>query len=109
MFTPSVFSPDVSLSRALSTSSHCRSSSATPASSQVSRSYDGPLDIYLSKVKAGELNADPQQQKVVERLQKLHNDLKNFEPAKAATSSSWFAVSVLSFIWSSRLNDLNGD
>ncbi|XP_005093260.1 AFG1-like ATPase [Aplysia californica] len=50
--------------------------------------FDGPLDVYLSKIKSGELNSDAQQKNVVERLQALHRELETYQPA-GKQKTSW--------------------
>ncbi|BFZ13061.1 hypothetical protein BsWGS_16100 [Bradybaena similaris] len=54
-----------------------------------SASSNGPLDLYLSQVKSGQLNEDAQQHKVVERLQVLHEELQTYQP-KGKLKESWF-------------------
>ncbi|CAL1538503.1 unnamed protein product [Lymnaea stagnalis] len=58
------------------------------------RTKDGPLCVYLTKIAAGELNKDNHQQKVVERLQTLYEDLETYQPRptrqKGSSVSSWF-------------------
>lgn len=56
-----------------------------------SASSNGPLDLYLSQVKSGQLNKDAQQHKVVERLQVLHEELQTYQP-KGKLKESWFKV-----------------
>lgn len=63
--------------------SYCHVSAAT------SRTSDGPLGVYLSKVEAGELQQDSHQQKVVERLQSLHYDLMTYSPDQH--TDSWLS------------------
>lgn len=58
----------------------------------------GPLAMYLSKVVPGELNKDANQQKVVERLQALHEKLKTYQP-QGNKSISWFKVRDLVLIY----------
>ncbi|KAI8790610.1 lactation elevated protein 1, partial [Biomphalaria glabrata] len=53
----------------------------------------GPISVYEQKVSRGELNRDAHQLKVVERLQKLHETLKSYQPDVATTKqkkSFWF-------------------
>ncbi|XP_055891092.1 AFG1-like ATPase [Biomphalaria glabrata] len=53
----------------------------------------GPISVYEQKVSQGELNRDAHQLKVVERLQKLHETLKSYQPDVATTKqkkSFWF-------------------
>lgn len=51
---------------------------------------DGPLKVYARKTAVGELNKDDHQQKVVERLQLLHETLKTYQPTVKESGTSWF-------------------
>ena len=74
--------------------SRLSSSSAHPGN-EASPGGDGPLGVYKQKLQKGELNTDPQQERVVERLQKLHSDLKTYQPRKA--TKGWFSVRLVYF------------
>ena len=50
---------------------------------------NGPLGVYKSKVEGGELQWDSHQQKVVERLQILHQELSTYNPDQH--TESWLA------------------
>jgi cell division protein ZapE len=47
----------------------------------------GPLPLYRTRRKAGHLQPDPAQELAAEKLQSLHNALRNYEPA--AGSAGW--------------------
>lgn len=42
--------------------------------------FSGPFASYFTKIRAGDLHQDSHQQKVVERLQVLHEQLVNYNP-----------------------------
>ena len=56
-----------------------------------SRSTNGPIGVYQEKVKSGELQPDSHQEKIVRRLQVLHQELTSYNPDQAG-GSSWFAT-----------------
>jgi len=68
------------------------SDSITPESGKTS--FDGPLDVYLDKIKTGELNQDSHQLHVVKKLEALHKELLTYQPQKQIKKpSSWFNLS----------------
>ncbi|XP_059170251.1 AFG1-like ATPase [Physella acuta] len=61
-----------------------------PSETGLGNVTDGPLKVYARKITVGELNKDDHQQKVVERLQLLHETLKTYQPIVKETGTSWF-------------------
>jgi cell division protein ZapE len=48
---------------------------------------DGPLPLYRARRRAGQLQADPQQELAAEKLQSLHNALRGYRPSQGR--SGW--------------------
>ncbi|KAK7106970.1 AFG1-like ATPase isoform X2 [Littorina saxatilis] len=66
---------------------------ATPhASGATNSTEEGPLGVYLSKVQRRELERDSHQQKVVERLQRLHHELETYNPDQ--NTDTWFSKTI---------------
>ena len=40
----------------------------------------GPVELYRERIQAGLIHADPEQQRVVVRLQRLHEELRHYRP-----------------------------
>ncbi|MGB0697706.1 MAG: cell division protein ZapE [Rhodospirillaceae bacterium] len=50
---------------------------------------DGPLSRYRRKAESGGLIPDPAQERALERLQKLHHDLKSYHPPAPVKTGGW--------------------
>ncbi|KAI0375886.1 AFG1-like ATPase [Pilatotrama ljubarskyi] len=51
-----------------------------PSSSTVQETPQSPLQQYHRLVESGTLKADPHQERIIQKLQRLHNDLLHYEP-----------------------------
>lgn len=50
---------------------------------------DGPLAVWREKCRSGEIEHDPAQELAAEKLQSLHNALRDYSPAAGGWGASW--------------------
>ncbi|GFO23803.1 lactation elevated protein 1 [Plakobranchus ocellatus] len=74
------------------TSQATSSSDGTESYSDFSKVQDGPLRDYIQRISSGQLNEDKQQRTVVEKLQRLHEQLNDYTPSVKGQRLSWFKV-----------------
>jgi cell division protein ZapE len=60
---------------------------------RIKKTSAGPLQTYRERVASGELNEDPAQELLVEELQRLHEQLKDYLPASGAPKwKQWLGI-----------------
>ncbi|KAI0353065.1 AFG1-like ATPase [Trametes cingulata] len=59
-----------------------------PSSSGVQEPPQSPLQQYHRLVESGTLKADPHQERIIQKLQRLHNDLLHYEPPSISHTPS---------------------
>ncbi|KAH8096695.1 AFG1-like ATPase [Cristinia sonorae] len=81
------------------TSLHRRSPLLSPLTNDIAVAVSSPLQQYYKLVESGTLRADDHQTRIIQRLQRLHDDLTHYDPPLVPTPSS--SSSIFSRLFSS--------